>query len=95
MSMKSLETQILAPGYGIILVGSIVENGIVRTSSFLVGSLIGLVWLIAGVLVLMRASKDLKKGNRFLWSSLVFFRDAQSGFGGAFFCHHAWAVSAF
>lgn len=64
MSMKSLDSKILAPGYSIILVGSIVENGILRTNSFLVGSLIGLAWFIAGVFVLMRASKDLKKGEQ-------------------------------
>lgn len=86
MKMQSLESKILAPGYGIILAGSIFENGIVRTNSFLVGTLIGLVWLVVGVIVLLLASRELKKGEQiFLVQSGLFSWTRNPAFVAHFF----------
>ncbi|NLW81754.1 MAG: hypothetical protein GXY42_08815, partial [Desulfovibrionales bacterium] len=53
MNARSLETKILAPGYGIIVVGSIFENFILHTNWFRLGALFGVVWLCAGLACLL------------------------------------------
>lgn len=64
MKMQSLESKILAPGYGVIVAGSIIENGILHTNLFLLGSLFGLIWLAVGAAALVSSSKELKKGEQ-------------------------------
>lgn len=66
MNAKSFESRVLGPGYGVIVAGSIVENLVLRTDWFLLGSLIGFLWLAAGLAALWLAAHELKKGEGFM-----------------------------
>lgn len=66
MNAKSLESKVLGPGYGVIVVGCILENLLLRTNSFLLGSVIGFLWLAAGLVALFFATRELKKSEGFM-----------------------------
>lgn len=66
MNTKSLASKVLLPGYGVIVAGCVVENLILHTNVFLLGTLFGLVWLLVGVAGLVFAQKELKKSERFM-----------------------------
>lgn len=63
MNTPSRASRILGPGYGVIVAGSVLENLILRTDWFLLGSVIGLVWMIAGLVALVLALRELRKGE--------------------------------
>lgn len=66
MNAKSLESKILLPGYGVIVVGCILENLALRTHFFLLGSLFGFLWLAAGLVALFLAMRELKKSEGYM-----------------------------
>jgi protein-S-isoprenylcysteine O-methyltransferase Ste14 len=66
MSEKSVSSKILVPGYGIILAGCVVENFLLRTEWFMLGSVIGLLWMAAGLAGLFFAMRELKKGEGYM-----------------------------
>lgn len=66
MNMKSVSSKILGPGYGVIAAGCIVENFIFRTEWFMLGSVIGVLWLAAGLVGLILAMRELKKGEGYM-----------------------------
>ena len=66
MSEKSVSSKILVPGYGIILAGCVVENLLLRTEWFMLGSVIGLLWMAAGLAALLLAMRELKKGEGYM-----------------------------
>ena len=55
MSSKSVSSKILGPGYGVIVAGCVVENFIIRTQWFKLGSVIGLLWMAVGLAALFFA----------------------------------------
>lgn len=63
MNTKSLACKVLVPAYGIIVAGSILENLLLGTDWFLLGSVIGLLWLAVGVAGLALAVRELKKSE--------------------------------
>lgn len=63
MNTKGLACKVLVPAYGIIVAGSILENLLLGTEWFLLGSVIGVLWLAAGVAGLALAVRELKKGE--------------------------------
>ena len=66
MSTKKIVTQVLGPGYAIILAGSIIDNIFYSTNWFLLGSLLGILWLMLGLVGLFWAFAELKKGEGFM-----------------------------
>lgn len=66
MEAKNLTTKVLFPGYGIIVAASIVENLFFRSGWFMLGSLVGLLWLLPGLVGLFWALRELKKGEGYL-----------------------------
>jgi protein-S-isoprenylcysteine O-methyltransferase Ste14 len=66
MNAKSLESKVLLPGYGVIVVGCILENLALRTNFFLLGSLFGFLWLAVGLVALFFAMRELKKSEGFM-----------------------------
>jgi len=63
---KSLTSKILGPGYGIIVAGSVFENLILHTNWFKLGSVLGLLWLAAGLAALFLAARELKKSEGYM-----------------------------
>jgi protein-S-isoprenylcysteine O-methyltransferase Ste14 len=66
MNAKSLESKVLLPGYGVIVVGCILENLALHTNFFLLGSLFGFLWLAVGLFALFFAMRELKKSEGFM-----------------------------
>lgn len=66
MNTKNLTCKALLPGYGTIVAGSVLENLIFRTNWFLPGSLVGLLWSLAGLVWLVLAMRELKKGEGYM-----------------------------
>jgi protein-S-isoprenylcysteine O-methyltransferase Ste14 len=66
MNTKSLTSKVLVPAYGIIVAGSILENLLLGTDWFLLGSVIGILWLVGGVVALALAVRELRKGEGFM-----------------------------
>ena len=66
MSSKSVSSKILGPGYGVIVAGCVVENFIFRTEWFKLGSVIGLLWMAAGLAALFFALRELRKGEGYM-----------------------------
>ncbi|MBE1425034.1 protein-S-isoprenylcysteine O-methyltransferase Ste14 [Desulfomicrobium macestii] len=66
MNTKGLACKVLVPAYGIIVAGSILENLLLGTEWFLLGSVIGLLWLVAGVAGLALAVRELRKGEGYM-----------------------------
>lgn len=66
MNAKSLESKVLLPGYGVIAAGCVLENFILRTDFFLLGSLMGFLWLAVGLVGLFFAARELKKSEGFM-----------------------------
>ena len=58
--------KVLGPGFGVIILGSVVENFILWTHSFLLGALFGLIWLLLGIVGIALALKKLKKSEGFM-----------------------------
>ena len=65
MKERGISSKILGPGYGVIVAGSVLENLLFRTEWFLLGSVIGILWLAVGVAALFLALRELKKGEGF------------------------------
>ena len=65
MKERGISTKILGPGYGVIVAGSVVENLLFGTEWFQLGSVIGVLWLVAGLVALFLAQRELKKGEGF------------------------------
>lgn len=66
MNARNDTSKILLPGYGLIVAASLVENLFLREGWFLIGSVIGLVWLVTGLAVLFLALRELKKSEGFM-----------------------------
>lgn len=66
MNAKSLAGKVLGTGYGIIVAGSVFENFVLRTEWFMIGSVIGFLWLAAGLAGLVLALRELKKGEGYM-----------------------------
>jgi len=66
MNTKSLASKALGTGYAIIVGGSVLENFVLRTDWFMLGSVIGLLWLVAGLAGLVLAIRELKKGEGYM-----------------------------
>lgn len=66
MDAKSLAGKVLGPGYGIIVAGSVFENFVLRTEWFMIGSVVGGLWLAAGLIGLILAIRELKKGEGYM-----------------------------
>lgn len=66
MNTKGLACKVLVPAYGIIVAGSILENLLLGTDWFLLGSVIGILWLVGGVVALTLAVRELRKGEGFM-----------------------------
>ena len=66
MNTKNLAGKVLGPGYGIIVAGSVIENLILRTNWFMIGSVVGFLWLAAGLAGLALAVRELKKGEGYM-----------------------------
>ncbi|WP_028577413.1 methyltransferase family protein [Desulfomicrobium escambiense] len=66
MSSKSVSSKILGPGYGVIVAGCVVENFIIRTQWFKLGSVIGLLWMAVGLAALFFALRELRKGEGYM-----------------------------
>jgi protein-S-isoprenylcysteine O-methyltransferase Ste14 len=66
MNAHNTASKILLPGYGLIVAGSVVENLALRESWFLLGSIFGLLWLAVGLVFLLLAQRELKKGEGFM-----------------------------
>ena len=66
MNTKSLACKALGAGYAIIVGGSVLENLVLRTDWFMLGSVIGLLWLAAGLAGLVLAARELKKGEGYM-----------------------------
>lgn len=63
MKTENLTRKVLFPGYGIILAGSILENLIFRTDWFMVGSVVGALWALGGIVWIVLALLELEKGE--------------------------------
>jgi protein-S-isoprenylcysteine O-methyltransferase Ste14 len=63
MKARSISSKILGPGYGVIVAGSVVENLLFRTEWFMLGSVLGVLWLAAGLVALFLALRELKKAD--------------------------------
>lgn len=63
---KSLTSKVLLPGYGVIILGSVVENLIFHLNWFKLGSVFGLLWLLIGMVGLLLALRELKKSDGYM-----------------------------
>jgi protein-S-isoprenylcysteine O-methyltransferase Ste14 len=66
MNTRSLAAKVLGPGYGIIVAGSVLENFVLRTDWFMLGSVVGFLWLAAGLVALILALRELKRGEGYM-----------------------------
>lgn len=66
MNGKTFESRVLGPGYGIIVVGGILENVVLQTNVFLLGMVLGALWLAIGLAMLGYAKWELGKGEGFM-----------------------------
>lgn len=66
MNTKSLAFKVLVPAYGVIVAGSIFENLLLDTDWFLLGSLIGFLWLAVGLAGLALAVRELRRGDGYM-----------------------------
>ena len=66
MNTKSLTGKVLGTGYAIIVGGCVLENFILRTNWFLLGSVFGFLWLAVGLVGLALALRELKKGEGYM-----------------------------
>lgn len=66
MNTQSFAFKVLGPGYGVIVAGSVIENLILRTNWFMLGSLLGFVWLAAGLVGLVLAVRELRKSEGYM-----------------------------
>ncbi len=66
MNTKSLAGKVLGTGYAIIVGGCVLENFILRTNWFLLGSVFGFLWLAVGLAGLALALRELKKGEGYM-----------------------------
>ena len=66
MNTKSLAGKVLGTGYAIIGGGCVLENFILRTNWFLLGSVFGFLWLAVGLVGLALALRELKKGEGYM-----------------------------
>ena len=66
MNTQSFAFKVLGPGYGVIAAGSVIENLILRTNWFMLGSLLGFVWLAAGLVGLLLAVRELRKSEGYM-----------------------------
>lgn len=66
MRSTSISSKILGPGYGVIAAGCVVENLLLRTEWFMLGSVIGLLWMAVGLAVLFLALRELRKGEDYM-----------------------------
>ena len=66
MNTKSLTGKVLGTGYAIIVGGCVLENFILRTNWFLLGSVFGFLWLAVGLAGLALALRELKKGEGYM-----------------------------
>ncbi len=66
MNTQSFAFKVLGPGYGVIVAGSVIENLILRTNWFMLGSLLGFVWLAAGLVGLLLAVRELRKSEGYM-----------------------------
>lgn len=66
MNTKSLAGKVLGPGFGIIVASSVFENLVLRTEWFMLGSVVGFLWLAAGLVALILALRELKKGEGYM-----------------------------
>ena len=66
MNTQSLACKVLVPAYGIIVAGSILENLLLGTDWFLLGSVIGFLWLAACLVGLTLAVRELRKGEGYM-----------------------------
>jgi len=66
MNTRSLAGKVLGPGYGIIVAGSVFENFVLSTDWFMIGSVVGFLWLAAGITGLVLALRELKKGEGYM-----------------------------
>lgn len=66
MNTQSFAFKVLGPGYGIIVAGSVIENLILRTNWFMLGSLLGFIWLAAGLVGLFLAVRELRKSEGYM-----------------------------
>ena len=66
MNTQSFAFKVLGPGYGVIVAGSVIENLILRTNWFMLGSLLGFLWLAAGLVGLVLAVRELRKSEGYM-----------------------------
>jgi protein-S-isoprenylcysteine O-methyltransferase Ste14 len=66
MNTKSLAGTVLGTGYAIIAGGCVLENFILRTNWFMLGSVFGFLWLAVGLAGLVLALRELKKGEGYM-----------------------------
>lgn len=66
MNTQGFAFKVLGPGYGVIVAGSVIENLILRTNWFLLGSLLGFLWLAVGLLGLVLAVRELRKSEGYM-----------------------------
>ncbi len=66
MNTQSFAFKVLGPGYGVIVAGSVIENLILRTNWFMLGSLLGFLWLAAGLVGLLLAVRELRKSEGYM-----------------------------
>ncbi len=66
MNTKSLAGKVLGTGYAIIAGGFVLENVILRTNWFMLGSVFGILWLALGLAGLILALRELKKGEGYM-----------------------------
>jgi protein-S-isoprenylcysteine O-methyltransferase Ste14 len=66
MNTQSFAFKVLGPGYGVIVAGSVIENLILRTNWFMLGSLLGFLWLAVGLGGLVLAVRELRKSEGYM-----------------------------
>lgn len=63
---KTLTSKVLLPGYAIIAIGCVLENFVFHLNWFKLGSIFGLLWMLAGVAGLLLALRELKKSEGYM-----------------------------
>jgi len=66
MNTPRLAGKALGTGYAIIVGGSVLENFLLRTEWFMLGSVVGFLWLAVGLAGLILAVRELKKGEGYM-----------------------------
>lgn len=66
MNTPRLAGKALGTGYAIIVGGSVLENFLLRTEWFMLGSVVGVLWLAVGLAGLVLALRELKKGEGYM-----------------------------